>query len=93
MANASSRDDIARLGKECYEKLQPQVETPAAIGKLIAIDITTGDYEIGEDILEISARLRAMRPDGELWAERIGFNAVYAVGGTLRRSVERHRDS
>jgi hypothetical protein len=93
MAHLISDKEIARLGKECYEKLQPQVETSSAIGKLIAIDVMTGDYEIGEDILEISARLRARRPDGELWAERIGFNAVYAVGGTLRRSVERPCDS
>jgi len=54
---------------------------------LIAIDVKTGDYEIGEDLLAISLRLRSRHPDAEMWAERIGFNAVYTVGGTLTRTA------
>jgi hypothetical protein len=87
MANVISGEDIARLGQECYKKLRAQVETAASIGQLIAIDIKTGDYEMGDDILEISRLLKVRHPDAEMWAERIGFNAVYTVGGTLTRTA------
>jgi hypothetical protein len=83
----SSGEDIARRGKECYASLREQVEVSSNIGKLIAIDLETGDYEIGEDLLVISHRLKSRHPNAEMWAERIGFNAVYTVGGTLTRTA------
>ncbi len=82
-----SGEDIARLGKALYYKIQTQLESVENIGKLVAIDVDSGDYEIGDDLLVISSQLKARRPLAEMWAERIGFNAVYSVGGTLTRTV------
>ncbi len=80
-------EEIARRGKECYENLRDQVEVAENISKVIAIDVETGDYEIGDDLLGISLRLKSRHPNAEMWAERIGFNAVYTVGGTLTRTA------
>lgn len=80
-------EDVARLGKAVYDKLQTQLESVENMGKIVAIDITSGDYEIGDDVLVISDRLKARQPLAEMWAERIGFNAVYSVGGTLTRTA------
>lgn len=38
----------------------------------------TGEYEIGEDLQVTSAKLQAKQADALIWAERIGFNAVYS---------------
>jgi hypothetical protein len=84
---APSSEDIAQRGKKRYESLRARVEVEGNIGKLIAIDLKTGDYEIGEDLLVISHRLKSKHPNAEMWAERIGFNAVYTVGGTLTRTI------
>ncbi len=82
-------DDISRIGHEIYEtQLRPKVETEENIGKLISIDINTGDYEIGEKLVLTIKRLQARRPEAEIWSERIGYDAVYGVGGSIRR-VER----
>ena len=79
-------DDISRIGHEIYEtQLRPKVETEENIGKLISIDINTGDYEIGDRPLSTIQRLQARRPEAEISTERIGYNAVYALGGSLRR--------
>jgi hypothetical protein len=83
----SSDESIAQRGKDCYASLRDQVELADNVGKLIAIDLETGDYEIGEDLLTISFRLKSRHPNAEMWAERIGFNAVYTVGGTLTRTA------
>ena len=85
--SALSREEIARRGKELYEKsIRANVETAENIGKIISINVKTGDYEIGEDLVVTSLRLQAKQADAAIWAERIGFNAVYAVGGTLIRT-------
>ncbi len=80
-------EEIARLGKAIYHQLHTQLESIENIGKIVAIDITSGDYEIGDDLLVVSDRLKARHPLAEMWAERIGFNAVYSVGGTLTRTA------
>ncbi|MEH2036756.1 hypothetical protein [Nostoc sp.] len=81
-------EEITRRGKELYEKsIRPQVETAENIGKIISINVETGEYEIGDDLVVTSRRLQAKQADAAIWAERIGFNAVYAVGGTLIRKV------
>jgi hypothetical protein len=82
-----SGEDVAQRGKAYYKELRPQIEAADNIGKIIAIEINTGDYEIGDDLLATSLRLKAKYPNAEMWAERIGFNAVYAVGGTVLRTA------
>jgi len=83
-----SGEEITQRGKELYENIiRTQVETPENIGKIISINVETGEYEIGEDLVVTSGKLQAKQADALIWAERIGFDAVYAVGGTLVRTV------
>jgi hypothetical protein len=83
-----SRDEIAKLGQELYERqIRSQVEVAENIGKIISINVETGEYEIGEDLVETSLRSQAKHPHALLWAEKIGFDAVYAVGGTILRTA------
>jgi hypothetical protein len=78
-------EEIDRLGQSLYdEKLRCIVETPDNIGKQIVIDVETGDYEIDNDGLAASRRLLAKRPDAPLYGLRIGYNAVYTLGGVLK---------
>ena len=64
------------------------VEITENIGKIISINIETGEYEIGDDLIVTSRRLREKQADAVIWSERIGFNAVFALSGTLvRRDV------
>lgn len=65
--------------------IRAQVETRENIGKIISIDIHTGNYEIDDNLLEAIDRLQSQFPEAIIWAERIGFNAVYAVGGSLTK--------
>jgi hypothetical protein len=81
-------EEIARRGQELYEhQIRAQVENEDNIGKLISIDIETGDYEIADDLIVTGDRLLARHPGAPLFAARIGYNAVYALGGTLTRTA------
>ncbi|HLJ54594.1 MAG TPA: hypothetical protein VKT77_06095 [Chthonomonadaceae bacterium] len=82
-----SSKEITRRGKELYEqRIRPLVETEENVGKIVSIDIETGDYEVGEDLLSTGDRLFARHPGAALYGARIGYNAVYAVGGSPARS-------
>ena len=83
-----SGEEITNRGKEIYEKIiRTLAEKTENIGKIISINVETGEYEIGDDLIITSRRLQAKQPDAPIWAGRIGFNAVYAVGGTLIRTT------
>ncbi len=80
--------EVVRIGEVIYEeKLRSSVETDENIGKHIIIDIETGQYEIDRDGLAASHRLLAKHPGAELYGGRIGYDAAYAVGSSLKRSV------
>ena len=82
-------DELSRIGHELYEtKLRGEVETKDNIGKIISIDVDTGDSEIGDDLLVTANRLLNKQKEAAIWSERIGYNAVYAFGGSLRRVSE-----
>lgn len=83
-----TREEIAERGKELYQqRLRSQVETGDNIGKIIAIDLNTGAYEIDKDMILACDRLKAERPNAIIWIARVGYDAVYAIGGTLVRTA------
>lgn len=84
-----NKEEIAKRGEEIYKtSIRVQVETEENIGKIISININTGDYEIDKDFVVACHRLQAKQPDDVIWTERIGYDAVYAVGGTLVRRAQ-----
>ena len=75
-----SKEDFARRGNEIYERqVRPQVEEGNQ-GKIVAIDIETGAFEVAEDLLTASDRLLARCPNAQTWFVRIGHRAVHRFG-------------
>jgi hypothetical protein len=63
-----------------YEtRVRPQVEAGNK-GKIVAIDVDTGQYEVAQDTLTASWRLLARIPDAQIWCVRIGYRAVHRYG-------------
>jgi hypothetical protein len=68
---------MARRGQELYEsQIQQQVETDND-GKIVAIDIETGAFEVADNVLPATNRLFERFPDAQPWVIRIGHRAVY----------------
>ena len=66
-----SKEEFARRGTELYEQqVQPLVEA-GNHGKIVAIDIDTGAYEVAEGTLTAAHRLLARNPDAQIWFVRI----------------------
>jgi hypothetical protein len=81
-----SGEEIEQRGQALYEeRIRPMVESGNE-GRICTIDVETGDYEIGETMLETTGRMLARKPDAALWSLRIGYDAVYTFGGSLEPS-------
>lgn len=81
--SAMTRQDIHVAGEALYEsKIRALVDTDINQGKLLALDIKTGDFEIdSESTLAAAIRLRERHPNADIFGLRIGYDAVYAFGG------------
>lgn len=75
-----SAEETARRGDEIYERqVRAQVEAGNR-GKVVAIDIETGAYSVGETALAAAKPLLVQRPEAEIWFVRIGHRALHRIG-------------
>ena len=76
-----SKEEFARRGEEIYQQqLRAQLELGCK-GMIVAIDIESGEYEVGPDVLTATDRLLARLADAQIWCVRIGYPAVHRIGG------------
>ena len=80
-------EEAARLGREMYEQdIRHLVEADHA-GEIVALDVDSGIWGIGEDTMDARERLRAKRPEAvNVMFERVGYLAVHSFGGGNPRS-------
>ena len=72
-----SKEEFARRGKALYDNhIRSQVEAGNQ-GKIVAIDIETGAFEVGDDSLTAAKQLLKRYPDAQIFGIRIGHRAVH----------------
>ena len=78
------REEFARRGKELYEgKIRAQVE-PGNEGKIVALDVDSGEFEIAATSLDATTRLLERVPSAQVWCVRIGQGPVHRFGPRLK---------
>ena len=83
-----SKEEFARRGDEIYQcQVRAQVED-GNHGKIVAIDIETGAFEVADDLLAASKRLLAKVADPQTWFIRIGHPAVDHFGARSLRTTQ-----
>lgn len=82
-----SKEEFARRGDEIYEfQVRSQIEE-GNHGKIVAIDIETGDFEMDTSEIAACDRLEARHPDLSIWMVRIGSRHVRRFGGRSRKAT------
>jgi hypothetical protein len=75
-----SKEEFARRGHEIYDsQVRPHVEEGNQ-GKIVAIDIETGAFEVADDSLTAAKQLLIRCPDAQILGIRIGHRAVHRFG-------------
>lgn len=80
-----SKEEFARRGDEIYESQVRQQVEEGNHGKIVAIDIETGAFEVDQSEIVACDRLEARHPDAQIWIVRIGSRYVRRFGGRTRR--------
>jgi len=83
-----SKEEFARRGDEIYEsQVRPQVEE-GNYGRIVAIDIETGAFEVADTPMVAVDRLYEREPGAQPWVIRIGHRAVFRFGSrSLKKTV------
>ncbi len=75
-----SKEELARRGQALYESsIQQQVEAGNE-GKIVAIDIETGAFEVADHVLPATNQLSKRYPDAQSWVIHLRHRAVYHFG-------------
>ena len=78
---ALTPEEIAKKGEEIYQtKLKSQLE-PKENGKYLVIDVMSGDYFLGESILEANEKAKAKYTDRLFYALKVGYKGIFKMGG------------
>ena len=73
---AVERRDIAAVGRAMYEELRSGLEA-SQWGRMVVIDVNTGDNEVGYDDVTTTLRLLERNPEAVTRGERVGYPAPY----------------
>ena len=72
--------EIVQRGQERYEReIRTQGEATNH-GKMLALDIESGDYALADDSLTALDRLTAKHPDALMYILRVGFPTAVTIG-------------
>jgi hypothetical protein len=67
-----SREEVARLGEEIFERrVRPQLK-PEDDGKYVAIDIASEEYEVDDNDWHAVTRLSKRQRGGQIWILCVG---------------------
>lgn len=82
-------EETTRLAKEMYERdIRRQVEDTHH-GEIVSIDVESGNWAIGDSVIDATDRLRAQHPDAnDVFSLRIGSGVLRHFGGRPRRRAE-----
>lgn len=70
---------VAEAGARLYaDTLRAKLE-PRCTGKLVAIEVASGDYFVGDTLQDALRQGRAKHPERVLYTVRIGARAVYSL--------------
>ena len=76
-----SREEAAVRAQQVYDQsIRAQIEVSANIGKMVIIDVETGDFAFDDLGFDSAHLLRQKNPNARLFGIRIGYNVAASLG-------------
>lgn len=82
---ATDRRELARRFRGYYDRVLRAELEPEHNGKFLALEVETGDYELGDSQLEALDRAEARHPDCVFYILRVGYRTAARLGMALLR--------
>jgi hypothetical protein len=71
-----NKEQLAAKGQAIYERLKEELE-PAHRGKIVAIEVESGEYFLGDSVVEAAKKARAKHPGKLFYFVKVGSPAVH----------------
>jgi hypothetical protein len=88
MPLARTKDELRVIhakGEKIYEGIvRPAIDVRREKGRVVAIDVNTAEYEIGDEVIDSSYKLLARIDDPEIWFVRVGYTAMRYLGSQAK---------
>lgn len=75
------RQEIGQRGDEIYLTTLRGVLEPRCNGQFVAIDVESHDYEVADEAMDASDRLRQRHINAQVLVKRVGFPASFFARG------------
>ena len=83
--NIKDKEYVAQKGSEIYnQSVLPTLDIEQMKGKIIAIDVDTGEYTRADTTMNASLKLRQKQPQRRIWLVRVGYPYVRRLLGVDR---------
>jgi len=82
-----SKEEFAQRGDQIYQNEIRQKVEVGNHGKIVAIDLETGDFEVDKREIVACDRLETRQPDAQIWVVRIGSRHIRRFGGRTKKLV------
>ncbi|MFZ2070969.1 MAG: hypothetical protein WAV32_05145 [Halobacteriota archaeon] len=70
------KDELVEKGKEIYAKVKDKLE-PEHKGEIVAIEVKSGDYFLGNSVVEADRKARKKYPDEVFYFGRVGYRTLH----------------
>ena len=72
------KEELGEKGQKIYDEILRPLLEPEHRGEIVAIEVESGDYFLGESVLEAVKKGREKYPNTVFYAVRIGYPVVYS---------------
>lgn len=77
----AANGDLAQRAGALYERELREKLEPLYNGRLLVVDVDSGDYELADRVVAPAVhRLKARRPDASVFLLRVGHRTAFRVG-------------
>ena len=83
--NSPKADEQMLKAREIYMRIIIPTLQEENSEKIVAIDVDSEDFEIGDDLIQIVRALRVRRPHATVCGFRLGGGAIDRIGGSSLR--------
>ena len=74
-----TKEEIVQRGQELYEReIQSLVEADNK-GRVVAIDVRTGEFEVAIDAITSARQLRLRQPEAVIFVIRVGYASLHRI--------------
>ena len=77
--------EFSQKGEDIYNTRIKETLPPTLKGKIVAIEVESGDYFIGDTPLKAGIQGQQKYPNKQFYFKRIGYNAVHKSVGIVKK--------